>query len=80
MLLTKNDPLYSSTLVVIPLIKTGVSLNRLCGVKVVTVTVVVGTKPSPALILVIPIGSARRSPTILYSSTDGSKSEVLFTG
>ena len=64
----------------IPLIRTGVSLNSPCSFRVVTVTVVVATVPLPALTLVIPIGSARRSPTILISSIEGSKSDTLFTG
>ena len=72
--LTTIEPLYTLGLVVIPLRRIGVSLKSPCASLVVTVIVVVGIAPSPALMEVIPIGSARRSPTILYSSTRGSKS------
>ena len=60
--------------VVIPAIKTGVSLNSPCALLVLTVIVAVGVLPSPALIDVTPTGSDCKSPTILNSSTLGSKS------
>ena len=71
---TKKEPLYELIAVVIPAIKTGVSLNNPCFLSVSTVMILVGVLPSPALIEVIPTGSAARSPTILNSSTLGSKS------
>ena len=73
-LLTMKDPLYESKLVVIPESNTGVSLNKPCGSSVITVIVGVDTTPLPDLILLMPMESARRSPTILDSSMDALKS------
>ena len=83
--LTVNEPLYDSPSTVTPLTRNGLSTYKLWGkvspVNLFEVVTVISFKspvplPLPALILLIPNGLASREPTILNSSTEGSKSSL----